>query len=387
MSSNPTRKRMVIMLVAVGVVLGLVFGFKIFMGSFIKQMISSNVPVQTVSTTVAKMEDWQPTLSAVGSLRAVRGADLSFEVPGIVDEVLFNSGDEVKAGTVLVRLRSEDDQARLASLQAAADLANTTLARDRKQLEAKAISQAALDVAAANAKTSQAAVAEARATLNKKVLRAPFDGKVGVRLVDVGQYLNPGTAVVTLQALDPIYADFYMPPQQASQLSTGLKAMVRLDADAAAHLEGEIAAINPKVETASRNVLVRATLHNPGSKLLPGTSVNIEVNAGKPARYITVPQTAVTFNPYGNTIYLAVEDKDEKGQLKKDDKGQPKLTARQAFVVTGPTRGDQVAVFEGIKEGDTVVTAGQLKIQNGTSLAVNNAVQPTNNPKPKPVDE
>lgn len=387
MSSNPTRKRMIIMLAAVGVVLGLVFGFQVFKGIMIKKFMSANVPVQTVSTIIAKTEDWQPTLSAVGSLRAVRGADLSFEVPGIVDEILFDSGDEVKAGTVLVRLRSEDDQARLASLQAAADLANTTLARDRKQYEAKAISQAALDVAASNAKTSQAAVAEARATLNKKVVRAPFDGKVGVRLVDVGQYLNPGTPVVTLQALDPIYADFYMPPQQAAQITVDQKAMVRTDADAATHLDGEISAINPKVEATSRNVLVRATLHNPGAKLLPGTSVNIEVNAGKAARYITIPQTAVTFNPYGNTVYLAVEDKDEKGQVKKDDKGQAKLVARQAFVVTGPTRGDQVAVFEGIKEGDTVVTAGQLKIQNGTSLTINNSVQPTNNPKPKPVDE
>ncbi len=387
MSSNPTRKRMIIMLGVVGVVLGVVFGFKIFMGIFIKKMISGNIPVQTVSTTVAKSEDWQPTLSAVGSLRAVRGADLSFEVPGIVDEVLFNSGDEVKAGTVLVRLRSEDDQARLSSLQAAAELANSTLARDRKQYEAKAISQAALDVAASNAKTSQAALAEARATLNKKVVRAPFDGKVGVRLVDVGQYLNPGTPVVTLQALDPIYADFYLPPQQAAQITVNQKALVRTDADAATHLEGEITAINPKVEMASRNVLVRATLRNPGARLLPGTSVNIEVNSGKAARYITIPQTAVTFNPYGNTVYLAVEDKDEKGQVKKDDKGQTKLVARQAFVVTGETRGDQVAVFEGIKEGDTVVTAGQLKIQNGSLLAVNNNVQPTNNPKPKPVDE
>lgn len=379
MSSNPTRKRMIIMLVAVGVVLGLVFGFQVFKGIMIKKFMSANVPVQTVSTTTAKMEDWQPTMSAVGSLRAVRGADLSFEVPGIVDEVLFNSGDEVKAGTVLVRLRSEDDQARLASLQAAADLANSTLARDRRQFEAKAISQAALDIAASNAKTSQAAVAEARATLNKKVVRAPFDGKVGVRLVDVGQYLNPGTPVVTLQALDPIYADFYMPPQQASQLTVGQKAMVRLDADAATHLEGEISAINPKVETTSRNVLVRATLRNPGSKLLPGTSVNIEVASGKPSRYITVPQTAVTFNPYGNTIYLAVDNG-------KDEQGKPKLAARQAFVVTGPTRGDQIAVFEGIKEGDTVVTAGQLKIQNGTALTINNSVQPTNDPKPKPID-
>jgi membrane fusion protein (multidrug efflux system) len=379
MSTNPTRKRMIIMLVVVGVVLGLVFGFQVFKGIMIKKFMAGNVPVQTVSTTVAKMDDWQPTLSAVGSLRAARGADLSFEVAGIVDEVLFKSGDEVKAGTVLVRLRSEDDQARLASLQAAADLANTTLARDKKQFEAKAISQAALDIVASNTKTSQAAVAEARATLNKKVVRAPFDGKVGVRLVDVGQYLNPGTAVVTLQALDPIYADFFMPPQQASQLSSGLKAMVRLDADAATHLDGEISAINPKVEATSRNVLVRATLHNPGSKLLPGTSVNIEVNAGKPARYITVPQTAVTFNPYGNTIFVVVDNG-------KDEQGKPKIAAKQAFVVTGPTRGDQIAVFEGIKEGDTVITAGQLKIQNGTALIINNSVQPTNDAKPKPID-
>lgn len=382
MNPNPTRKRMIVMLAVVGVVLGLVFGFQVFKGIMIKKFMAGNIPVSTVSTTVAKTEDWQPTVTAVGSLRAVRGADLSFEVPGIVDEVDFNSGDEVKAGTVLVRLRSEDDQARLASLQAAADLANTTLARDRRQYEAKAISQAALDVASSNAKTSQAAVAEARATLNKKVVRAPFDGRVGVRLVDVGQYLNPGTPVVTLQALDPIYADFYMPPQLAGQIVVGEKAQIRTDADAAAHFEGEISAINPKVETTSRNVLVRATLRNPGAKLLPGTSVNIEINSGKPSRYITVPQTAVTYNPYGNTVFLAVED-----PAQKDEKGKPKLVARQAFVVTGPTRGDQVAVFEGLKEGDTVVTSGQLKIQNGSLLTVNNSVQPTNNPKPKPVDE
>ena len=382
MNPNPTRKRMIVMLAVVGVVLGLVFGFQVFKGIMIKKFMSGNIPVQTVSTTVAKTEDWQPTVTAVGSLRAVRGADLSFEVPGIVDEVDFKSGDEVKAGTVLMRLRSEDDQARLASLQAAADLAATTLARDKKQFEAKAISQAALDVAASNAKTSQAAVAEARATLNKKIVRAPFDGKVGVRLVDVGQYLNPGTAVVTLQSLDPIYADFYMPPQQAGQITVGEKAQIRTDADAATHFEGEISAINPKVETNSRNVLVRATLRNPGAKLLPGTSVNIEINSGKASRYITVPQTAVTYNPYGNTVFLAVEDPNQK-----DEKGKAKLVARQAFVVTGPTRGDQVAVFEGLKEGDTVVTSGQLKIQNGSLLVVNNSVQPTNNPKPKPVDE
>jgi membrane fusion protein (multidrug efflux system) len=378
---NVTTKRMVIMLAAVGVVLGLVFGFGIFKGVMMKRYFASaGAPPQTVSTMVARFEEWQPTISAVGSLRAVKGADLALEVSGIVEEVLFTSGEEVKAGTVLLRLRAEDDEARLRSLEASAQLSQTTYERNRKQFEAKAISQAQLDVDAANLKNAQAAVQEQRANLNKKIVRAPFAGRLGVRNVDVGQFLTPGTPVVTLQALDPIYADFYLPAQQVNRIAAGQKATVRIDSEAAAGLQGEISAINPKVEANSRNVLVRATLGNPTQKLLPGTSVNIEVNTGAPQRYITLPQTAITYNPYGDTVFLAQEDG-------KDEKGQPKLKARQTFVVTGPTRGDQVAIFEGIKEGDQVVTAGGTKLQNDTPLLINNAVQPANNPKPQPVDQ
>jgi membrane fusion protein (multidrug efflux system) len=376
-----TTKRMLIMLAAVGVVLGGIFGFKTFvsiaMGRYFATM---GLPAQTVSTTVVKYEEWQPSISAVGSLRAVKGADLSVEAPGIVEEIFFTSGEDVKAGTVLLRLRTEDEEARLRSLETSAQLAATTYERNRKQFEAKAISQAALDVDAANVKNAEAAVAQQRAIVNKKVVRAPFAGSLGVRRVDEGQYLNPGDAIVTLQALDPIHADFYLPPQQANRIGSGQAVTVKTDVDASLSLVGEISAINPKVEAASRNVLVRATLKNPSRRLLPGTSVMVEIGAGKPERHLTLPQTAITFNPYGDTVYLAVEEG-------KDEKGQPKLLARQTFVVVGPTRGDQIAIFEGIKEGDTVVTAGQMKLQNGSPLIVNNTVQPAANPAPKPVDE
>lgn len=378
---NLMAKRMVIMLAAVGVALGLIFGFGVFKGIMIKRYFASaGSPPQTVSTLIAKYEDWQPTISAVGSLRAVRGADLSLEVPGIVDDVLFTSGQEVKAGTVLLRLRAENDEARLRSLEASAQLAATTFERNRKQFEAKAISQAALDVDEANLKSARASVEEQRATVNKKIVKAPFGGRLGVRAVDVGQYVNPGTTIVTLQALDPIYADFYLPSLQVNQVDVGQKVVVTVDSAAAGGLDGEISAINPKVESTSRNVLVRATLKNPTQKLLPGTSVTVAVETGKFQRYITLPQTAITYNPYGNTVYLAQEDG-------KDDKGQPKIRARQTFVVTGPARGDQIAVLEGVKEGDVVVTAGQLKLQNDTPLTINNSVQPSANPNPKPVDK
>ena len=376
-----STKRMVIMLAAVGVVLGLVFGFGAFKGVMIKRFFSSQgTPPQSVSTMRAGLEPWQPQINAVGSLKAVKGADLSLEVPGIVAEILFTSGDEVKAGEVLLRLRSEDETARLASLEASAQLAASTFERNRKQLELKGISQAALDVSAADVKTARAAVEQQRAVLSKKVLRAPFAGKLGVRTVDEGQYLNPGTAIVTLQALDPIYADFYLPPQQVNRIKAGQKTVIKLDSEDAQGVSGEITAINPKVESTSRNVLVRATLANKDQRLLPGTSVVVDIDAGTPSRYITLPQTAITYNPYGDTVFIAMDDG-------KDDKGNPKYKARQTFVVTGPTRGDQVAVLEGVKVGDRVITAGGQKLQNDTPLIINDTVQPSNDPAPRPIDK
>lgn len=378
---NVTTKRALIVVAVVGIVGGLLFGFQIFKGIMIaKFMNPGSLPPQTVSTMSARTMEWQPTVAAVGTLRAVRGADLSVEVAGIVDKIHFESGDEVKAGALLMELRTEDEAARLQSLETSAQLAETTYQRNLKQYEAKAISRAALDVDAANLKNAQAAVTQQRAVLNKKMVRAPFDGSLGVRMVDIGQYINPGAPVVTLQALDSIHADFYLPADDAMRIAVGQKVNVTTSATGDETFPGEISAINPKADVGSRNVLVRATLANPDHQLLPGASASITIDAGATERYLTLPQTAIIFNPYGSTVYLAAQDG-------KDDKGQPKLIARQTFVTTGPTRGDQIAVLQGLKEGDVVVTAGQMKLQAGTPLIVNNELQPSMNPAPKPVME
>lgn len=374
-------KRMIIMLILVGVVFGGIFGFEAFKAGMIKKyMASMGGQPQTVSTVKAETTDWQPHLEAVGSLRAVKGADLSLETAGVVDAIGFKSGDDVAAGAVLLRLRDADDVAKLQALEAVADLASITFRRDEQQLEAHAISQATLDADSANLKNAKAQVAEQRAVVDKKLLRAPFAGQLGIRSVDLGQYLTAGTAIVTLQALDPVFVDFSLPQQVLSQIAVGQPVKVAIDAFPKAGFAGKIAAINPKVDVSSRNVQVRATLANPDRKLLPGMFAKVLIDNGQSERFVTLPQTAVTFSPYGDTVYLV----DSKGQ---DDKGQPLLTARQTFITTGARRGDQVAVIKGVKDGDTVVVSGQLKLHNGSPLRIDNSVRPTNDANPTPADE
>jgi membrane fusion protein (multidrug efflux system) len=374
-------KRMVIMLAAVGLVLGLVFGFKAFVAGKISESLAGlkNVP-QTVSTTTADYQEWQSRLDAVGGLRAVKGADLSLEVAGIVDEIDFNSGDDVVAGAPLLRLRADDDIAKLRSLEATAQLAQITYQRDEKQFKAQAVSQATLDTDAANLKNANAQVAEQQAMVNKKIVRAPFAGHLGIRAVDLGQYLSPGTPIVTLQALDPIYVDFYLPQQSIDQVKVGQKVTTRIDAYPDQTFPGEITAISPKVDPNTRNAQLRATLDNADRKLLPGMYARVDITTGTSQRYLTLPQTAVAYNPYGSTVYI-VEDKG------KDAQGRPQLAARQTLVTTGPTRGDQVAVLSGVKEGDEVVTAGQIKLHNGSPLAKNNDIQPTADANPLPTEQ
>jgi membrane fusion protein, multidrug efflux system len=374
-------KRMVIMLVLAGVVFGGIFGFEAFKAKMIeKAMASLANPPQTVSTTTVALQDWQHTVEAVGSLRAVNGADLALEVPGIVDEIKFNSGDDVEAGQLLLQLRTDDDVARLQSLQASAELAQIVYERDQKQLKIQAVSQATLDADAANLKNAKAQVAEQQAIVDKKSVRAPFAGHLGIRAVDVGQYVSAGTTIVTLQALDPIFVDFFLPQQALEQIKVGQPAIVKVDTYAGETFRGEITAINPKVDLSTRNLQVRATLKNPDHKLLPGMYATVDIDVGQPQRYVTLPQTAITFSAYGDTVYV-VEDKG------KGANGQPQLLARQTFVTTGATRGDQIAVLNGIKEGETVVTAGQIKLHNGAPLTINNTVQPTNDPDPAPVEQ
>jgi membrane fusion protein, multidrug efflux system len=365
------KLRMVIMLLTVFVVFGVVFGIIVGKGLLIKHFMSTMAqPPQTVTAGKANVSEWQPKIAAVGSLRAVSGADLSLEVSGVVETLAFNSGDDVDKGTVLLKLRSDDDAAKLESLQATAELYTITYDRDLKQFKLQAVSQATLDTDAANLKNAKAQVAQQQAILDKKFLRAPFAGHLGLRQVDLGQYLGAGTVIVTLQALDPIYLDFFVPQQAVDQVRLGQSVAVKVDAYQDQTFGGEISAINPKVDANSRNVQVRATLKNADHKLIPGMYATVDIPTGAPQNLITLPQTAITFSPYGDTVYIV----DSKGA---GADGKPQLVARQSFVTTGATRGDQVAVLKGVSEGDMIVTSGQLKLHNGSTVLIDNSVTPT----------
>ena len=373
-------KRMLIMLIAVGVVFGGIFGFQAFKARMIKKFMSAGgAPTQTVSTATAEYQQWQSRIEAVGTLRAVRGVDLAPEVDGMVSAIHFESGDEVKAGTLLLELRADAEIGALDALKAAADLAEANYKRDLEQVKKQFISEATLDRDESTLKGAKAQVAAQQAAIQKRRIRAPFSGRLGIRSVDLGQYLNAGTKIVTLQALDPIFVDFYIPQRALAQISTGKRVIVHTDTYPGESFAGEVTATEPKVDVGTRNAQMRASLPNPQHRLLPGMFATVSVVTGAPQRYITLPKTAITYSPYGDTVFLAVE----KGKAKD---GKALHVAQQGFVTLGPDRGDQVAILQGVKEGDTVVTSGQLKLRNGSPIAINNAIQPSSNPAPKPMD-
>jgi membrane fusion protein (multidrug efflux system) len=372
-------KRMLIMLGCV-VLLIVILG-----GGFalhIKKMIASSPKPGPQTVTAAKVEalEWQPQLAAVGTVMPVRGVDVTTEIAGLVRQVNFKSGEHVKSGDLLVQLNDDSDVAQLHSLQAAADLAQTVLTRDKAQFDAQAISQAQVDSDAADLKGKRALVEQQKATVAKKAIRAPFSGELGITTVNPGQYLNPGDKVVSLEKIDPIYIDFFVPQKQVSGLSLGQRLGLSNDAVPGVEFNGKITALNPKVDSTTRNVQVEATLANPKHQLLPGMFANVKVDMGEKKSYLTLPQTAITYNPYGSTVFTLKPD--DKGA--KDDKGNPQWVAQQVFVTTGLTRGDQVAVLTGLQAGQQVVTSGQIKLKNGTPVVVDNTVSPTNSPNPTP---
>ncbi|MFI3219412.1 MAG: efflux RND transporter periplasmic adaptor subunit [Methylococcales bacterium] len=367
-------KRLLIMLVIVGLIFGGIFGFINFKAKMIKQyMASMGNASQTVSTTVASYQDWSSNLNSVGSLAPVQGADLSAEVSGIVTEIFFQQGDDVLAGSPLVQLKADDDIAKLKSLKATEELAHLTYQRNQAQLLAKAISQQIVDSNKADLTRASANVAEQQALVNKKLIRAPFSGHLGIRTVNLGQYLNAGTSIVTLQALNTLYVDFFLPQQSLAKIVIGQIVDVHIDAYPSQKFMGKVVVINPKVDANTRNVQIRAVLDNAKHQLLSGMYANVEVVTDSAQRALTLPNTAISFNSYGSTVFLIETNKDQK-------------TAKQVFVTTGATRGDQVAIVKGIKEGDTVVTSGQLKLRNGSVVLINNTVQPSNEANPQPND-
>jgi len=376
------KKRMVIMLVAVGVLLGGLVGFNWFKGYMMqKYMASAPIPPSTVTAMKVDYQQWQPQLSAVGTLRAVRGVDVTSEVAGLVRSLAFKSGDEVKEGQVLAQLNADSDVAQLHSLEAAADLAATVYERDKAQLEAEVISKAQVDTDAGDLKSKRAQVAQQAALVEKKTIRAPFAGKLGISTVNPGQYLNAGDKLVTLQTIDPIYIDFNLPQQQLPQVAIGQKVTLTADAYKGITFEGKVNAINPKVDASTRNVQIEATIPNARRLLLPGMFATVKLNAGDEQRYLTLPQTAITYNPYGDTVFVVKESD------KKDEKGNATLTVQQVFVTTGPTRGDQVAILSGVEPGTQIVTSGQVKLKNGSPVIINNTVLPANSPNPTPQEK
>ena len=378
-SMTPLGRRMTIMLCGVFLLLGLIFGFNQLKTAMIKYFIAGmGLPPATVSTMVVETSAWQPKLSSVGNVRAFRGVELSTEIGGLVQNVSIKSGMDVKEGELLIKLNDASDVAQLNSLKALADLAQVINERDRQQLEIQAISKNVFDTSKADAKSKQAQVEQQTALVAKKNLKAPFSGRVGIVMINPGQFVNPGDKLLTLQTLDPIFVDFNLPQSNAEQIQVGQEIVVTTDAFKGASFTGKITAVSPKVDTNTRNIQIEAQLANPDKKILPGMFANVNIKLGDQVKLLTLPQTAVTYNPYGSTVFIA------KPTGKKDKQGKPALEAQQVFVTTGLTRGDQVAILKGVEEGATVVTSGQLKLKNGTPLIVNNKVLPANSPNPQP---
>ncbi|MFI5446759.1 efflux RND transporter periplasmic adaptor subunit [Polaromonas sp. UC242_47] len=388
-------KRMLIMIGGVLVLVAvLALGFFLHIRSIIAN--SPKPGPQTVSTIKAQVLEWQPQIPSVGTLVAVRGVDVTTEIAGLVRSVNFKSGQDVKAGELLVQLNADSDVAQLNSLQAAAELSAVTLKRDQAQLAGQAVSQALVDNDLADLKSRRALVAQQQALVAKKTIRAPFAGRLGITTVNPGQYLNPGDTIVTLQTIDPIYANFSAPQKQIASLSVGQVVNVATDAFAGELFPGKINAISPKVDPSTRNVSLQATIANPQRRLLPGMFARANVDVGQKQRYLTLPQTAITYNPYGATVFILKPAEAQPAPGGKDEKNAKpaapaapagSLVAQQVFVTTGETRGDQVAILKGVVEGQEVVTSGQLKLKNGTPVVVDNRVQPANSANPTPQEK
>lgn len=364
------------MLAFVGVLFGAIFAFKLFQSIMIKRFLAANAnPVMTVSTMTVDYSTWHPRIIAVGGTRAIHGVDVTTELAGMVEEIKFEPGTEVQAGDILVQLKAESDRALLQALQATAELAKITYERDQKQFAVNAVSKQTVDSDHQNLLNNQALVEQQAAIVAKKTIRAPFAGRLGIRLVNIGQFINPGDKIVTLQDLDPIYFDFSTPQENLGKLKTGMPVIVTSDAFMGEKFEGTITTIDPLISTDTRNVQVEATIANPKKELAPGMFALASIDVGEPQNYLTLPQTAVSFNPYGDVVFVV----DNKG---KDKKGNPLLVVKQVFVKTGDTRGDQVAILQGLEKGQMIVTSGQLKLKNGTHVAVNNSIQLPNSPTP-----
>jgi|SRR5579863_6793945 len=370
-------KRMIVMLVLVGAVLaGL--GFTKYRQIHAATQAVMQPPPEAVTTVVAKTEKWQASLNAIGTVAAVQGVTVSADLPGTVAQIGFDSGKFVNAGDVLVDLDTRQERAQLAEAEAQRDLAHTNFVRTQELVKQGVIARMEFDTVTAQQKATEAQVGEIRATIARKTIRAPFSGVLGLRQVNLGQYLAAGDPVVSLQSLNPIYVNFGVPQQAAGNVHVGRTLKVTSDEAGGTEFTGRVNALDSIVNEATRNVQVQATLANPRGKLHPGMFVQVQIATGSDRTVIALPASAINYAPYGDSVYIVSDLKDPIGKTYRG--------VRQQFVKLEGSRGDQVAVVSGLNPGDEVVSSGVFKLRNGAAVQVNNKVQPGNNPAPKPED-
>ena len=372
-------KRMTLMLVAMLAIIS-TLGFVKFnqIQTAMAEGAAYQPPPEAVTTIVAKVETWPATLNAVGTVAPVQGVMVSADLPGTIERINFDSGRAVRAGEVLVELNTRQERAQLAAIEADRDLAKLNFDRMEGLLKEQVISKAEFDRAFSANKQADARVGEIRASIERKTIRAPFSGTLGIRLVNLGQYLRDGDPVVELQSLSPIYVNFDVPQQHVTLLRVGRAVRITMGEKGGPGLTGRVSAINSVVNEATRNVQVQATLTNADGALRPGMFVQAELVTGDSQQIITLPASAISYAPFGDSVFIVTE--------LKSPSGHPYKGVRQQFVKLGTTRGDQVAVLSGVNAGDEIVTSGVFKLRTGVAVLVNNAVQPGNNPVARPED-
>jgi membrane fusion protein, multidrug efflux system len=342
----------------------------------IGQAAAFQPPPEAVTTIAAAQEEWPATLPAIGTVAAVQGVTVSADLPGTVEQIGFASGTWVREGEVLALLDTRQERAQLAAADAQRELARVNLERMQGLLDERVVSRAEFDRANADARQSDARVGEIRATIERKTVRAPFAGVLGIRRANLGQYLSAGDPLVTLESLDPIYVNFGVPQQAMTEVRQGRSVRVTAADLGGTTFSGRVSAIDSVVDASTRNVQTQATVANPGGKLRPGMFVQAEVTLGAPTRVVSLPASAISHAAYGDSVFVVADLQDAHG---KSYRG-----VRQQFVKVGPGRGDQVSVLSGLKAGEEVVTSGVFKLRNGAAVLVNNKVRPANSPKPTP---
>ena len=381
------KKRLFWTLLLAVVVFGGVFAIKAFMGAQTNAFFDNMPqPASSVTDYVAREEEWADSGESVGTFIAVNGTEVTTEAAGIVRSLSIEPGQPVKAGTVLVQLNTSNELAVLRSLEAAAKLAGVQRDRWRELGKDKLVSQAEVEERSTTAATTLAQVEAQRALIAQKTIRAPFSGVLGLRKVNLGQFVNPGDPIVSLQSMDPIFLDFSLPEQRVGQVTEGTQIRATVDALPGQTFEGRVTAIEPLVDVSTRNFKVQATLPNPDNNLRPGTFAHVGFDSGSVRKVVVIPQTAVSFNPYGNAVYVISKTKRAEGE--KDMQGQPltgdKLIVKQRFIKTGATRGDLIVVTEGLKPGERIASSGLLKLRNDAEVTINNKVKPSADASPTP---